>query len=367
MHVMNQYLENVSRENEMIARSDEDWQRLRLAALLHDVGHHPFSHALESVIEEKFNGLGHEKQGVHIINNIISDNLGSYSPHEITDILTKKVSDNVYPQLISSDIDADKVDYLLRDAYHTGVTYGYIDVGRLLRVLRFDSEGDAIVTKAGPVIENLLIARLHMFRSVYYHKTINAFDAMIARIFQLLVERDFLPDPAQLLGSEDPAELASFDDHLIWTAMVECERSHNDDFLTSIVRMFLTREHLALACSEVHYSTREQGLPEGCAKVVALKNSNRMMDALVERASRISGTDISREWIFPFVSPKRISIIPEDTPLRIEKNGEKIRLEEEDSLFLPRLGSVILTDTKIYTKPGLEQFVKQAFEETEPQ
>lgn len=87
MFVMDQYLNNVKKDGQPIAENDEMIQKLRLAALLHDIGHYPFSHATETMIRKEFGGLRHEEHGFQIVRDFLEDRLDPYSAEEIVDIL----------------------------------------------------------------------------------------------------------------------------------------------------------------------------------------------------------------------------------------------------------------------------------------
>ncbi len=125
--------------------TDDDVEKVRIAALLHDIGHYPFSHVIEHVMKKKGEKGKHEKLTDHLlrqseIKDILQDS--SYNPDEISGIiLGRYTQNNLFSQLIASDLDSDKIDYLLRDSYHTGVAYGSVDVGRLIRTMDVDDEG----------------------------------------------------------------------------------------------------------------------------------------------------------------------------------------------------------------------------------
>ena len=147
-----------------------DSHLIRIAALLHDIGHPPFSHSLE------IKGYNHEYYTRKKIKRLDIEN---YSPKEVIDVLQYRGPEG---SLIGGDIDVDRIDYLLRDSYHTGVAYGSIDYNRLIRcmVLFEDTKPKLGILEKGIVAaESLLIARYQMYSSVYMHPTSRISETML--------------------------------------------------------------------------------------------------------------------------------------------------------------------------------------------
>lgn len=175
---------------EIGAVSAEQLRTLRLAALLHDIGHYPFSHTIEHT---KLKGHSkfpkHENMAEHVMSNSdISHLLSDDEIDAIQRIITGKSDNPCFRYLLSSDIDVDRTDYLLRDAHHTGVTYGGIDIHRLAESIDFDGSCVTFLEKGIQAVENFLLSRYHMYQSVYHHKVVVAFDLLLKRIHRLLVE-----------------------------------------------------------------------------------------------------------------------------------------------------------------------------------
>lgn len=163
---------------------DERTRLLLLAtALLHDVGHGPYSHAFEDVFQ-----TNHEEVGTRIILKnkeirSILDEVDDNFALDIVSVLKKEHRFIIVEQLISSQLDVDRLDYLARDAYHTGVTYGSIDVDRIMRVLRI-KDGRVVFKESGiHAIENYLISRYHMYWQVYYHEAARAYEVILEKIY----------------------------------------------------------------------------------------------------------------------------------------------------------------------------------------
>lgn len=366
LFIMNQYLENVPLNGSPILSSDDkdEWQKLRLAALLHDVGHYPFSHSLEVPITQKFNGHDHEEHSIHIIEKILKDKLGTYMPSEITDIIKKKkvadLRDNVKAQLISSDFDIDKLDYLLRDSYHTGVAYGYVDADRLLRTMEFDEQGNVIFRKPGPVIENFLLGRYHMYQAVYYHKTVIAFELMIERIYELLVQEGKLQQPDDILNSTDEMILSEFDDFQIWHAMFDYYKEHKDNFLGELIRQVISRQPIKLAVLATSQA-KKKTKPNDVALIELMKTIPQVRNKLVEKIKTMN-SNFDENWIFFFAVPKPISLLPDDTVIYVKRKDEIIKLNEDESLIFKQVGDYALYDARIYSQENFRNETLKAFE-----
>jgi len=227
----------------------DDVQLLRLVALLHDVGHTPFSHAIEPFFRERL-GLGHEDltRLMIMVSPDISEALESYGydPKEIVAILEGKHRETLYNQLISSELDVDRMDYLLRDSLHTGVAYGSIDIHRLLATMVVDGEGNlAVLEKGLGALENFYIARMHMYRNVYYHKTIVGFELVLRRIYEKLYE--VCEDELLFKGVEDVRRaiydglIAFWNDEWLIGLMIRCSRSSRSRELRELVESFVSR------------------------------------------------------------------------------------------------------------------------------
>ncbi|ABR55076.1 metal dependent phosphohydrolase [Methanococcus vannielii SB] len=146
-----------------------DTELTKIVALLHDIGHSPFSHTLE------VEGYSHEEFTREKIKKMDFTN---YSPKEILEVYSSK---GIEGSLIHGDVDADRMDYLVRDSHHTGVAYGTIDIPRLIRsiVIIEDSNKLGISEKGRNTVESLLTARYQMYPTVYMHPASRISETMI--------------------------------------------------------------------------------------------------------------------------------------------------------------------------------------------
>jgi HD superfamily phosphohydrolase len=247
------------------ANSVQDKDEMRKAviagALLHDIGHGPFSHLFERVFSSK----AHEQWGLDIIQNSgpINGILQKFDLVEpVKKIFTKTFKPRFARDIISSQLDADRLDYLLRDSYMTGVAYGQYDLDWLLEVIELaniptDGKdlGLAINSKKGwHAAEQFVIGRYLMYQQVYFHKTIRAAERMIKLIFERLTEMAreekfprFCPVPLRSLLDPDPRTMnvdayLRLDDQFMLTCFGVWSHDEEDDTLRDLCGRVVTRD-----------------------------------------------------------------------------------------------------------------------------
>ncbi len=179
LHLMTRILDQLSDRYQI---ADQDHAAARAAALLHDVGHGPFSHAMENVL-----GVHHEQltmQAVLSEETELGRTLSSYSvelPERVSSIIEGTFKPAALAQLVSSQLDVDRMDYLLRDSLMTGAKYGLYDLEWIINALQIDEQGDRIYVAARGIyaVEEYLQARYYMFRQVYFHRTLRSAEAVL--------------------------------------------------------------------------------------------------------------------------------------------------------------------------------------------
>jgi len=183
-HLMTRVLDRLNERHSIV---EKDRVAARAAALLHDVGHGSFSHVMEKVLS-----FHHERWTVQVIlsdQTDIGTLLRSYSPElpvKVASIIEGKFQPSALAQLVSSQLDVDRMDYLLRDSLMTGAKYGIYDLEWIINALAIDEEADRIYVEARGLyaVEEYLQARYYMFRQVYFHRTLRSAEAVLRSIIR---------------------------------------------------------------------------------------------------------------------------------------------------------------------------------------
>ena len=219
------------------------------SALLHDIGHGPYSHAFENVMEKS-----HEDMSVSLIlspltdvNKILSinDNLAN----DIASVISHSGKFPLIESLVSSQLDVDRMDYLSRDAYFTGAAYGHIDYFRILRSMLI--KDNQVMVRASGVhsIESYLMSRYHMYFQVYYHPVARSYECILEGIYARL--KDLALDNKEIDASIDSfisvlknndniLEYINLDDSYVNGFIKQLTKS-KDEILNTLANAFLNR------------------------------------------------------------------------------------------------------------------------------
>ena len=232
MELFARTFDSLFRDSDLDSAEVDRLKRLGIAsALLHDIGHGPFSHASEKIFDFEHQNLTKDITEKSEIRDILSKH--SIKPTDVTDILQRTTTDNgLITQCINSQLDIDRLDYLARDAYFCGVGFGNIDVERIIRMLRiyhapgFDINGFAVSDRKGiSSLESYIMTRHLMYQDIYFHKATRCLELLIANLFNRAMSmaqdnKISLPEEIPFLIQSRKIsweDLSMLDDHVVYT------------------------------------------------------------------------------------------------------------------------------------------------------
>jgi uncharacterized protein len=220
------YLAGKVTENPNISRliDENEAETVKIAGLLHDVGHGPFSHVFEYLLDKELHKTHEDITQWIIRNSELKDTLknNGYGPTEVGKLATGKLhkpKKAFLDQIISSAVDVDKQDFIVRDTHHTGAEYGFIDIFRLIHALDVLKENLAIDLGALSALESLIIARIESFKSIYFHRVGRAAQIMLAMAMEKA------NDELGLTRFKTPEEYMNMDDYTVWTGLKQCKKA----------------------------------------------------------------------------------------------------------------------------------------------
>lgn len=216
------------RISQQLQISDQEREVIRVAALLHDVGHGPFSHVFENILQIA-NGreIDHTDITLKIIETKeIADILNDIKSN-VQSIFREKEKESIEKDIISSALDADKLDYLRRDSYHTGVAYGMFDVERIIYMLGTDEKRThlAVNEKGRDALESFRLARYLMHMNVYQHHVRAIADTMLTRAALLAFEEGDINKDEFNIGKHNFLSSFLYYDDFRFINKIECSRS----------------------------------------------------------------------------------------------------------------------------------------------
>jgi HD superfamily phosphohydrolase len=255
MHLANRAVSNLRKQSVPI--SDDEAESLYACMLLHDVGHGPFSHALESVF---FPNSTHEDMSVAIMNTLNDEFDGKLSL--AIKMFTNTYSRAFFYELIASHIDLDRLDYLKRDSFYSGVTEGNINSERLITMMRVQDNRLVFHKKAVYSIEKFLLARRMMYWSLYLHKTSFVAEEVLLKFFDratILVSQGkkvkasdalfyFLQHPKESI-EEKRKRFILLDDVDVWMCL-KAAMANSDRVLSTLATMLLERKLPKISLSD---------------------------------------------------------------------------------------------------------------------
>ena len=230
---------------------DSEAEAVLAAILMHDIGHGPFSHVLENTL---IHGVSHEDISLMMMEQINRDLKGQLAL--AISIFKDEYPNKIFHQLISSQLDMDRLDYLRRDSFYTGVTEGNIGSARIIKMLNVKDDRLVVEAKGIYSIENYLTTRRLMYWQVYLHKTAVGYEKVLVnaltRARDLMRQgRDIFASPALAYflredvtfdNSQALANYAELDDSDIWSALKAWK--HEDDIILSTLATDMLDRHL---------------------------------------------------------------------------------------------------------------------------
>ena len=351
MHVAGMMAETLVRKGWL---DGEDVQTLRVAALLHDVGHGPFSHLFEEVLMSK-RGLTHEDVGEMVVReSSIADVLTDYGfdPKKVSRLSVGKLGEckPYVNQVIASQFSADTMDFLLRDSYFTGVEYGWIDVKRLVDSVDVVDDVLAMDVTALTALEAFVVARYEMFKAVYFHRTVRAAAVMLARAME------YADEELGFTSFETVSDYLRLDDRYVVSSILSLDGSGRVGVARLLCEMFVNRRLLKCAYERV-FHVRDRFM-------TSLFEAGERRRRIEEEISEMSGAD--RDYVLldvstaPSVPYYASQGRPQDIPVFEKTPSGKVlrRLSEYSPIVKPLIG--YLDIIRVYARPEDLDKVREA-------
>jgi len=347
------YLAGVLAQSIPVDLSDQEVQKIRLAALLHDVGHAPFSHLFEPLLT-KYLGKTHEDMAFWIITESeLSSALRAegFDPNEVGKLAVGKLGDSQHPfldQIIRSSVDVDKMDFIVRDSYHTGAGYGYVDIFRLIYTMDILDGNLAVDVTAIPTLETFLLARLESFRAIYFHRAARAVQIMMLKALEQA------RDELDIEKIKTPETYLTLDDYYVWSILKRCKKSRG------IMQDIEQRRLLKCAYERTFFAKDEL-----FASVLTNEAVRKQIEDEIAAKARVSSEDVSIDVpSLPSVPYHyAIEIEPMDIPVFSKtKSGEKISQRLTELSKVVDVLKVFMNVIRVYTKESYRNDVMKAAE-----
>lgn len=347
------YLAGVLAQNLPIELNEELIEFIKLSALLHDVGHGPFSHVFDSILSKKLNET-HENLASWIIKNSeIADILEaeSFSSKEISELAVGKLNgkEPFFNQIISSGIDVDKMDFIPRDSYHTGAGYGSMDVFRLIYSMEIH-EGNLIIGETAlSALETFLLARLESFKTIYFHKASRAAQIMLVKALEKA------ENEAYHLPFNSVDEYLALDDYSVWFMLKKCEASKE------IIKNLENRKLLKCAYERVFFTQEKMVTSIFTNEVVRHKIEEEIASKAKLNPEKVV-IDIPSLPSVPYSNAKlELMDIPVFTK---GKSGEKISKKATELSRIINVMQAYMNIVRVYTEEQYRSKVAEASEKT---
>jgi HD superfamily phosphohydrolase len=318
-HLAGRTIELLQARGDLKRQHEGEARVVATAALLHDIGHYPFSHALEEIGAPHHEDVAGALLTRGEIADVLRETIGKDAPERVVELIRGK-STNALQGLISGSLDLDKIEYLKRDALMCGVPYGEIDVDRLIHSLTLVTDpanGRTVIgvsEKGLAALESLLFAKYQMYRNVYWHHAVRSATAMYKRLVADAIES----------GALRVGELASFSDESL---LHQLEERAPSPLLRGLRERRLFKR--AFECPSAE-------LPEDAGEWIA--SDRRLTAAAEDQIARELGLELG-EVLLDY--PVKTQMLDLDLPV-LHRNGTVRRLTGEGlegSINLPMLSN----------------------------
>ena len=327
MHLMSLAFETLKAKGVKISVEEE--KSAMLAILLHDIGHGPFSHALENRLMDNWH---HEEISLLLMKDLNREFKGALDLAIL--MFQGKYHRKFFNQLISSQLDVDRLDYLKRDSFYTGVSEGNINASRIISMMNVAEDELVIDAKGIYSIENFLTARMFMYWQVYYHKTAALSEYLLVKILQRAKDlfsegtdlpcsenlKYFLNKTSEMKGDkEDIERFILLDDNDVIQAM-KLWQNHEDYILSYYCKAVIQRKF-----------------------PVTIASSKPFEDDFINEKVAAVNQKLGIENGFEFVTQISRTLLPYDTEKQpiflLNKNGGKFKIENaENQLLMENMG-----------------------------
>ena len=334
------------------ARLDiHDQQVLRLAALVHDIGNGPFSHVFEPLMVRHLKKT-HEDLVPWLVNETeLGEKLenAGFNPKKLGLLAVGRLRERKRPymdQIISSSVDVDKMDFLVRDSFHTGAGYGSVDVHRLLYTMDVINGNLSVDGRAVATLESFLLARLESFRTIYFHRASRAVQIMIVQALEAA------KDELSLLSFDEPDDYLRLDDYKVWTDLRQCKESRK------IMQDLEARRLLKCAYEKTVFAPEEL-----VSNVITNDSVREKIQSEIAKKARVGAGDVIIDVpTLPSVPyHNAVEIQPLDIPVfRRGPSGEKEIVQLSDISRIIGVLRTFMNLVRVYTKGQYRSRVESA-------
>ena len=368
LHVTSRVIDAFRRNSQL--QNDEDIKKERIASLLHDIGHYPYSHLMEYIDWDRYISMYlSKKNGEDESTNQSVDPYPEHTkiarlvltkrkdikeilekdgivPEEIAALIEGKHSD--IPCLLHRSLDVDRMDYLVRDSLNTGVPYGRIDINYILNNLDIMEDQDIVINaKARISAEHLLVSRYFMFNAVYLHKTVFGFEEVVRRIILLLLKEGKIYSSGteiEEIIAEDSHKFLDFHDGYLDKFIDKYGAGDDDRLLTILCKAIklrhppkMIREVVDLRSLQDGRSSEEYVLFKRCMEKELSEIADECKiqpELLIWRETK----DVGFESMYPYVGISKVQDIQEEERKQLirvkDSSGKPVNLVEDEKSII---------------------------------